>query len=236
MEHLHALGPMNPHYRSSSSIPYRFSGLHVTGGMSSSSLLGTSINEQPAAEAVASNGVTTHPIAESSAGGDGSMPTNASTWGSNTNGEDGDVALPAAGIAQPPHGDPLPLNIHRNIDSVRRGSALRQSPASSVLQSPTMQHAATIIGGPGPSSLSGASSTAPSSALQYPHRVRSAMACSVVVCGPAGIGKSSLILANQTNWRSSGLWGYAKMVKGESSPFTGLVRLCTSFDYGMCDG
>lgn len=228
MEHLQALGPMNPHYRSTSSVPYRFSGLHVTGNMSNSSLLGTSISEQPAAEAVASNGVTAHPTVESPTGGDGSgsMPTNASTWGSNPNGEDGDVALPPTGIMQLPHGDPLPLSIHRNIDSVRRGSALRQSPASSVLQSPTMQHA-TTIGGHGPSSLSGASSTALSGvgALQYPHRVKSAMACSVVVCGPAGIGKSSLILANQTNWRSSGLWGYAKMVKGESSPFTGLVRL-----------
>lgn len=45
----------------------------------------------------------------------------------------------------------------------------------------------------------------------------------VVVCGPAGIGKSSLILAHQTAWRKDGLWGYAKMSKGESSPFTGLV-------------
>src|SRR5258706_4856974 len=123
---------------------------------------------------------------------------------------------------QLPLRDPPPLSYHRNIDSVRRGSGFRQSPSSSVLQSPTIQGAATF-GGPGPSSLSGTSSTAPSgaSALQYP---KSAMRTRSLFVVLAGIGKSSLILANQTNWRSSGLWVYAKMVKGESSPFTGLVR------------
>src|SRR5258706_1595605 len=226
MEHLNSSGQMNSHYRSSSTKSYRFSGFHAAGGMSSTSPLGTSINEQPATEAGVSNGVTAHHTMESPVGGDGSgtIPTNASTWGSNPNGEDGEVALPPIGTMQLPLRDPSPLSYHRNIDSVRRGSGFRQSPSSSVLQSPTIQGAATF-GGPGPSSLSGTSSTAPSGAsgLQYP---KSAMARSIVVCGPAGIGKSSLILANQTNWRSSGLWGYAKMVKGESSPFTGLVRRC----------
>lgn len=210
MEHLNLSGPVNPYYRSSSTKPYRFSGFHVAGGTSSTSLLGVNVNEQPATEAGVSNGVTAHHTVESPFGGDGTVPTNASTWGSIPNGEDGDAAPPPIGSMQPPLGDPAPLSIHRNIDSVRRGSGLRHSPGSSILQSPTIQGAASI---------GGTSSTAPSG--QYP---KSAMARSIVVCGPAGIGKSSLILANQTNWRSSGLWGYAKMVKGESSPFTGLVR------------
>ena len=34
-----------------------------------------------------------------------SKPTNASAWGSNPNGEDGDIALPPTGIMQPPLGD-----------------------------------------------------------------------------------------------------------------------------------
>jgi len=235
MEHSqasHSSGPMSQHYRSSSNIPYRLSGMHVASGVSSTSLLGASINEHPAPEAVVSNGVTAPLTLESPVGGDGSatMHTNASTWGSNTHGEDGDAALPPIGGMHPPLRDPSPLSIHRNIDSVRRGSGLRNSPNSSVLQSPTIQNTAGTGGGAAPSSLSGASSTVPSgaSALSYTHRSKSAMASSVVVCGPAGIGKSSLILANQTNWRSSGLWGYAKMVKGESSPFTGLVRRCAS--------
>ena len=243
MEHLqasHSSGPTNPQYRPSSAMSYRLPGLHAAGAMSSTSLLGTSINEQPTAEAGVSSVVIAHPSVESPVGGDESATThtNASTWGSNTNGEDGDVVPAPTGSMQPHLWDPSPLSIHRNIDHVRRGSGFRQSPGSSVLQSPTIQHAANI-GGPGPSSLSGTSSNAPSgaSALQYPSgRSKSAMARSIVVCGPAGIGKSSLILANQTNWRSTGLWGYAKMVKGESSPFTGLVRRCASFSSGLTTG
>jgi hypothetical protein len=52
---------------------------------------------------------------------------------------------------------------------------------------------------------------------------RTAQAHSVVICGPAGIGKSTLIQTHQASWRRRGLWGHAKMVKGEASPFTGLV-------------
>lgn len=54
---------------------------------------------------------------------------------------------------------------------------------------------------------------------------RAAQAHAIIVCGPAGIGKSSLIQVHQANWRRQGLWGHAKMVKGQASPFTGLVRL-----------
>ena len=60
------------------------------------------------------------------------------------------------------------------------------------------------------------------------------MACLVIICGPAGISKGLLIVANQANWRSPGLW-YVNMVKGESSPFARLVGLSASFDYGIYD-
>ena len=146
----------------------------------------------------------------------------------------GEVTLPPTSSRQPPLGDLSPLSIHWNINSVHCRNRLRQSPGLSVLQPPTIQGAATI-GSPGPVtlSLSSMSLTMPSgaSALQYP---KSAMAWSIVVCGPVGIGKSLLILAYQTNWWSSGLWGCAKMVKGKSSPFTGLVHCCASFDHKMC--
>src|SRR5258706_15458023 len=150
------------------------------------------------------------------------MLTNASPMhplGGRINGEDS-FPQPVASSRQPPFGDPSPLSIHRNIDSVRRGNGLRQSPGLSVLRSPMIQGAATIDDpSPGMSSLSGTSSTAPSgaSALQYP---KSAMRTRSLFVVLAGIWKSSLILANQTNWLRSGLWVYAKMVKGESSPRT----------------
>jgi hypothetical protein len=217
----------------------RLSGVNAVGGMSSTSLLGNGISEHPTSESVISNGngSTAHPIgplAESPAGGEGSATTvtNASTWGSNPYGEDGDAAAASVPTgSMHPHShqrDPSPLNIHRNVDAARRWSGLKHSSGSSNLQSPTTHNMPGP--GPGPSSLSGASSIAPSgdgggsSGVPYFQRGKLAMAHSVVVCGPAGIGKSSLVVANQANWRSCGLWGYAKVVKGESSPFTGLVR------------
>lgn len=52
---------------------------------------------------------------------------------------------------------------------------------------------------------------------------RTAQAHAIIISGPAGIGKSSLVQMHQAQWRQKGLWGHAKMVKGEASPFTGLV-------------
>ncbi|TDL28897.1 histidine kinase [Rickenella mellea] len=51
---------------------------------------------------------------------------------------------------------------------------------------------------------------------------------SVVVCGPAGAGKSSLIMVNQAKWRSHGLWGYAKFQKVGSAPFAALLACLSS--------
>ncbi|KAI5123720.1 hypothetical protein M0805_000314 [Coniferiporia weirii] len=51
---------------------------------------------------------------------------------------------------------------------------------------------------------------------------------SVIVAGPAGVGKSSLILANQAKWRSHGLWGHAKFEKSASAPFTALLSCLSS--------
>jgi hypothetical protein len=57
---------------------------------------------------------------------------------------------------------------------------------------------------------------------------RTPQAQSVILIGPAGIGKSSLIQMHQAYWRRHGLWGHAKMVKGQASPFTGLVSFLAS--------
>ena len=66
------------------------------------------------------------------------MLTNVSTCG--------DV-LPPTSSRQPPLGDLSPLSIHWNISSVHHRNGLRQSPGLSILQSSTIQGAATIGAG-----------------------------------------------------------------------------------------
>ncbi|KAG9055946.1 hypothetical protein FS842_000718 [Serendipita sp. 407] len=57
---------------------------------------------------------------------------------------------------------------------------------------------------------------------------RTAQAHSIVISGPAGIGKSTLVQMNQAYWRRQGLWGHAKMVKDQASPFTAVLTSLSS--------
>ncbi|KAF8912937.1 dual-domain HisK/Mak2 protein kinase [Gymnopilus junonius] len=50
----------------------------------------------------------------------------------------------------------------------------------------------------------------------------------VLVVGPPGIGKSSIILINQAPWRSHGLWGQAKFQGADSAPFAALLACLSS--------
>lgn len=50
----------------------------------------------------------------------------------------------------------------------------------------------------------------------------------VLVVGPPGIGKSSIVLANQAKWRAHGLWGQAKFQGVESAPFAALLSCLSS--------
>ncbi|KAI0005369.1 hypothetical protein BJV74DRAFT_875326 [Russula compacta] len=61
-----------------------------------------------------------------------------------------------------------------------------------------------------------------------PPRGRGPRAHGVVVVGPAGVGKSSLILANQVKWRAYGLWGHAKFQSTTSAPFAALLSCLSS--------
>ncbi|KAH9075705.1 histidine kinase [Lactarius deliciosus] len=61
-----------------------------------------------------------------------------------------------------------------------------------------------------------------------PPRGRGPRAHGVVVIGPAGAGKSSLILANQAKWRAYGLWGHAKFQSTVSAPFAALLSCMSS--------
>ncbi|EGO28466.1 STKc type histidine kinase [Serpula lacrymans var. lacrymans S7.9] len=57
------------------------------------------------------------------------------------------------------------------------------------------------------------------------HSVR---AHTIMVVGHPGVGKSSLVLANQAKWRSHGLWGQAKFQNADSAPFAALLGCLSS--------
>ncbi|KAF7319894.1 Histidine kinase [Mycena kentingensis (nom. inval.)] len=73
----------------------------------------------------------------------------------------------------------------------------------------------------GSASASGTVDTLRRAALHTKARVRTH---AVIVVGPPGVGKSSIILANQAKWRAHGLWGHAKFISADSSgPFSTLL-------------
>ncbi|KAJ4499295.1 histidine kinase [Lentinula lateritia] len=57
---------------------------------------------------------------------------------------------------------------------------------------------------------------------------RSSRAQVVILVGPPGVGKSSIILVNQAKWRSHGLWGQAKFQNADSAPFAALLGCLSS--------
>ncbi|KAF8167825.1 hypothetical protein B0H34DRAFT_645007 [Crassisporium funariophilum] len=59
-------------------------------------------------------------------------------------------------------------------------------------------------------------------------RSRIARTQAVLVVGPPGIGKSSMVLVNQAKWRSHGLWGQAKFQNADSAPFAALLGCLSS--------
>ncbi|KAA1468392.1 histidine kinase [Dentipellis sp. KUC8613] len=61
-----------------------------------------------------------------------------------------------------------------------------------------------------------------------PPTMRTTHAHGVIVVGPAGVGKSSLVLANQAKWRSHGLWGHAKFQNSVAAPFAALLSCLSS--------
>lgn len=124
-----------------------------------------------------------------------------------------DVNSPTRSTA--PAGFPLSMASHRSSipthSHVAVGTGMGPSGTVSIGHNAN-SHSLSIASG----ALSGAS-------VGSGRGVRTAQAHSIVICGPAGIGKSTLIQMHQANWRKRGLWGHAKMIKGEASPFTGLV-------------
>ncbi|KAF8213626.1 hypothetical protein K438DRAFT_1902622 [Mycena galopus ATCC 62051] len=96
-------------------------------------------------------------------------------------------------------------------------SARSDSPMEDV----TMSAMPGSASGSGGSSL-GATDTLRRAALNTKSRVPRTHA--VIIVGPPGVGKSSIVLANQAKWRAHGLWGHAKFLNADSSgPFSTLL-------------
>ncbi|KAI0028278.1 histidine kinase [Vararia minispora EC-137] len=61
----------------------------------------------------------------------------------------------------------------------------------------------------------------------HTHR-RGPHAHSILVIGSPGLGKTSLVLANQAKWRAHGLWGHAKFQANITAPFAALLSCLSS--------
>ncbi|KAJ6569666.1 dual-domain HisK/Mak2 protein kinase [Mycena capillaripes] len=107
------------------------------------------------------------------------------------------------------------------------GDELTDSPHSSVRSESPMEDVISMSGVPGPSSSSGGSSLLSTDTLRRAAlhtRSRIARTHAVIVVGAPGVGKSSIVLANQAKWRAHGLWGHAKFLNSDSSgPFSTLL-------------
>lgn len=57
---------------------------------------------------------------------------------------------------------------------------------------------------------------------------RSIKACVIIVVGPGGVGKSSLVAANQAKWKHHGLWAQAKFQAADNAPFAALISAVSS--------
>lgn len=112
--------------------------------------------------------------------------------------------------------------------SMSVGNSTSVGGSSSMLgSSMTLSTTGSQVTGAGGGSMSGTGTGSGSDGLRRvalgpPRRPKTH---AVVITGPPGAGKSSLILAHQAKWRANGLWGQARFQELESAPFSSLVRL-----------
>jgi hypothetical protein len=81
------------------------------------------------------------------------------------------------------------------------------------------------------SSMSVNSSNSPSGALRrsaFSSANRPPRTQAVVIVGPPGAGKSSMVVANQAKWRAHGLWGHVNFQSADSAPFEVLLGCLSS--------
>ncbi|KAJ7071393.1 hypothetical protein C8F01DRAFT_1110373 [Mycena amicta] len=122
----------------------------------------------------------------------------------------------SSGSSGDPGDDQTPAHSDSPHSSVRS-----ESPMEDI----SMSMAPSALGAPssaGSTSGTGGVDTLRRAALHTKSRV--ARTHAVIVFGPPGVGKSSIILANQAKWRAHGLWGHAKFINADSSgPFSTLL-------------
>ncbi|KAJ7456503.1 dual-domain HisK/Mak2 protein kinase [Mycena latifolia] len=109
--------------------------------------------------------------------------------------------------------------------AIEMGDDLTDSPHSSVRSDSPMEDVSTASV-MGPASTSGSLFSVPDTLRRAALHTKSRVARThaVIVVGPPGVGKSSIILANQAKWRAHGLWGQAKFLNADSSgPFSTLL-------------
>ncbi|KDQ54896.1 hypothetical protein JAAARDRAFT_196280 [Jaapia argillacea MUCL 33604] len=99
----------------------------------------------------------------------------------------------------------------------------RMSPAR-VSQSPVAEHSSVAMS----TSASVPASDGLRRVALVPAKSKAARSHTIIVIGPPGAGKSSLILANQAKWRSHGLWGQAKFQNADAAPFSALLSCLSS--------
>ncbi|KAJ7480148.1 hypothetical protein B0H11DRAFT_2026757 [Mycena galericulata] len=101
------------------------------------------------------------------------------------------------------------------------------SPHSSVRSDSPMEDIVSAIAPSSAGSFVTPTDTLRRAALHTKSRVPRTHA--VIVVGAPGVGKSSIILANQAKWRAHGLWGQAKFLNADSAgPFSQLLSCLAS--------
>ncbi|KAJ7693555.1 dual-domain HisK/Mak2 protein kinase [Mycena rosella] len=106
--------------------------------------------------------------------------------------------------------------------AIEPGDEQADSPHSSVRSDSPMEDVSVLA----PPSTTGSSFSLPDTLRRTALHTKSRVARThaVIVVGPPGVGKSSIILANQAKWRAHGLWGQAKFLSADSSgPFSTLL-------------
>ncbi|KAI5897382.1 histidine kinase [Schizophyllum commune H4-8] len=96
-------------------------------------------------------------------------------------------------------------------------SASRTSPSHDVT---------TSASGHAPTATSATPSDLRRTALRT--KARSVRTHTIVIVGPPGVGKSSMVLANQAEWRRYGVWGQAKFQNIDAAPFSALLSCLSS--------
>ncbi|TRM62878.1 histidine kinase [Schizophyllum amplum] len=109
----------------------------------------------------------------------------------------------------------------RSVDRMDHSPKLSSAPSRT---SPS--HDMSSMSGHAPTATSATPSDLRRTALRT--KARSVRTHTVVIVGPPGVGKSSMVLANQAEWRRYGVWGQAKFQNIDAAPFSAMLSCLSS--------